>query len=101
MRCPPFRTKLIEEEQAAADHDGRVGDVERGPLVGADVEKQKIGDAAGYGSVEEIAGGAAQDECEAPGKEILQVAGAPEHHAHPNHCSNRERHEENGAELEI
>src|SRR5258708_39390457 len=33
----------IQQQQAAADHDGAVGRIKRRPLVAADVEKQKIG----------------------------------------------------------
>src|SRR5258707_4061134 len=45
----------IQQEQAAADHDGAIGGIKRRPLVAADVEQQKIGHRAPADAVENIA----------------------------------------------
>src|SRR5947209_19109859 len=51
----------VEEEEADADADGAVGDVERGPVVVADVEVEEVDDVAEAEAVEEVADGAAAD----------------------------------------
>src|SRR5207248_9726889 len=59
----------VEEEQPDADADGRVGHVERGPVVGlaapVHVDVEEIDDAAEAEAVDEVADGAAEDQVEA------------------------------------
>src|SRR5260370_3424916 len=45
----------IQQQQAAADHDGAVGGVKRRPLVPADIEQQKIGPRTPADAVENVA----------------------------------------------
>src|SRR6516165_1713105 len=61
-----FGSDQLDEEHRGADIDRGIGDVESGPLVGANVEEKEVGHAAEDGAVEQIPGGAAEDEAEAP-----------------------------------
>src|ERR1051325_3404182 len=60
IRRLPFGPQHIEDQERAADHDRRVRDVERVPVVIAQVEIKKVGDAAPDHAVEDVARGAAE-----------------------------------------
>jgi hypothetical protein len=55
---------LIEDQQTAADYDGRIGHIERRPLILAYIEQQKIRHAAGNQAVEQIPRRASQNQRE-------------------------------------
>ena len=73
------------KQQAAADDDRRIGDVERGPVIVAEVEVQKVGDPAPHDAVEDIAGGAAENQREAPERRAVEPLGVPEHGGDKDH----------------
>lgn len=52
------RSEAVDGHQHDADRDGAVGDVERGPVVGAHVDVDEIGDGAARHAVDEVAHGA-------------------------------------------
>jgi hypothetical protein len=56
--------KHAQEEQQSTYYDGAIGDVERRPVMGANVEIQKICDLAVSETVPEIAYGPAQNQRE-------------------------------------
>ena len=55
----------IEQEQAGADGDGAIGDVERRKIIGAPMYFDEIGHGFVYKAIVKIAKGAAQDQCQA------------------------------------
>src|SRR5438067_1818185 len=66
MRRLPFRPQQIEQQQSAAEYDRGVRHVERGPLVVAHIEEQKISHAPICNAVEDVARRAAENQGEAP-----------------------------------
>src|SRR6266513_3240342 len=78
----------VEEEQPDADADGRVGHVERGPVVGlaapVHVDVEEIDDVAEAEAVDEVADGAAEDQVEAHLQRAVGHRGTErvDHHHH-------------------
>src|ERR1035437_1179660 len=68
----------FEEEEAGADDDAGVGDVEVGPVVVVDLYGEEVDDVVEADAVVEIAEGSAEDEGECDGGEGERSAGAPE-----------------------
>ena len=68
----------FEEEEAGADDDAGVGDVEVGPVVVVDLHGEEVDDVVEADAVVEIAEGSAEDEGECDGGEGERSAGAPE-----------------------
>ena len=66
----------VEEEQADADADRRVGDVERRPVVAGDGEVEEVDDVAEADAVEQVADGAAEDQRQADLEPHALVRGA-------------------------
>src|SRR5689334_10730256 len=67
----------IQQQQAAADHDGAVGGVKRRPLVAADIEQQKIRHRTPAHAVENVADRASQDQGEGDGGLPVEARRAP------------------------
>src|ERR1700722_20449795 len=74
-----LRAEDFDEEEACADDDAAVGDVEVGPVVVADVDFEEIDDVAVADAVVEVADGSAEDEREGYGAESDGAAYSPEH----------------------
>ena len=58
---PPVSKKL-EHHESRADHDGRIRDVERVPVMAAHVKIDEIGDAAPHDAIEHVSRRAAQNQ---------------------------------------
>ncbi len=56
------RPEAVDGHQHDADRDGAVGDVERGPVMGAHVDVDEVGDGAARHAVDEITHGAPHDQ---------------------------------------
>src|ERR1051326_9453298 len=57
-----FGLKKVEQQKPAADRDGRIAQIERVPVVAADVKIQKIGHLSPHDPVEHIAHRATEDQ---------------------------------------
>src|SRR5579872_477854 len=57
---PPI-TKEFQQNKSRANDDGRIGDVERGPMVGLNVKIDEVGDAAFRQAIEDVAERSAQN----------------------------------------
>ena len=62
-----LRAEDFEQQQAGADDDAAVGDVEVGPVVVDDGDLEEVDDVVEAGAVVEIADGSAEDEGEGDG----------------------------------
>ncbi len=61
---PPV-AKKFEDHKTSTDDDRRVSHVEGVPVVVADVEVDKIGDAVAQRAIEDVTRGSAENQCEA------------------------------------
>src|SRR6266542_3694126 len=62
----------VENHDRHAHRDGRVRDVERPEMVRAPIDVDEVDDRPGDDAIEQIPGGAPDDECEAdPGDELM------------------------------
>src|ERR1035438_10543534 len=90
----PFGTQKIEQHQPAAHADGRIRQVERGPLMLADVEQKEVGDAPPHNSIEHVPRGAPHNQRETkPRKRVQPLAAFPEERPHYPDGRQRERHQ--------
>ena len=60
----------FDHEDSGADDDGAIGQVESGPVVGAEVEVEEVNHAAAAQAVEKISEGAAQNQTQTPTGEV-------------------------------
>ena len=75
-------TEDFEEEEAGADDDAGVGDVEVGPVVVVDLHGEEVDDVVEADAVVEIAEGSAEDEGKGDRGQRDVAAGAPEQDEH-------------------
>ena len=81
----------VEEEQAGADDDGAIGNVEVGPVIAEDVDLDEVDDRAVEDAVVEVADGAAEDQSESDSGEGDPAAEADEGDEHGEWRRRRKR----------
>src|ERR1022692_3506181 len=88
-------TEDFEEEEAGADDDAGVGDVEVGPVVVVDLHGEEVDDVVEADAVVEVAERSAKDEGERDRGEGEPATSAPEKAENNDRGKDRERDETN------
>ena len=87
-----FPSELIPDQQDGSQGDGRISNVERGPIVAGDMPLDKVNDSAETDAVDDVAERATEDERE--GKANTELAGVlAQQHDDPARNTQRQRGE--------
>ena len=80
-----FRKHDLPHNQHCSHNDCAVGDVERWPLVGAEIKEEKIDDMSGDDAVPQVSNRTAENKCQAYARRREQMPITPEQDGDDTH----------------
>lgn len=88
-----LRPDDLDHQQARADDDGGVGEVEVRPVVGSDVEADEVDDVVVDDAIVQVSDGSAEDECQSDAGKAEAPAGAHQHNADHHNGGDRKENQ--------
>src|SRR5262249_8826603 len=99
--APAAHAEHVENHDRDADRNRRIGDVERPETMRAPVDVDEVDDRTGHEAIDQVAGGAADDQREAQPRRDLMMREARGIDADPDQGRGRNQRDDDGLEREL